>query len=97
MTNRSYQTFLLSDEPKILGVPITTGIPMLVLGGIGFLVGYLFQMFACGALLSFVMHRQFGGLPIRFFWATIYWSLPREMTVILFRAFPDSATRQYIR
>ena len=85
---RDYKTFQLSDEPKIAGIPVTTGLPVFLLTGIGLLIG---------AVLSVTMHYKFGGLPIRRLLAIVYWSLPRSTTNLLFRAFPDSAHRLYVR
>lgn len=94
---RDYHTFMLSDEPKIAGIPITTGLPVFLLTGIGLVTGMATQLFMIGAALSGVMHFKFGGLPIRSLLAIVYWSLPRTWTVALFRALPDSANRIYIR
>ncbi len=94
---RSYQTFMLSDEPKIAGIPITTGLPIFLLTGIGLLTGLAYPFFMIGAALSVAMHYKFGGLPIRTLLAIVYWSLPCWLTSMLFRAFPDSANRLYIR
>lgn len=94
---KSYRTFILSDEPKIFGIPVTTGIPVVFLTVIGLLTGYSMQLFIVGVAISFIMHSVFGGLPIRQFFAIIYWSLPRILTVCLFRASPDSANRLYIK
>ena len=94
---RDYKTFMLSDEPKIAGIPITTGLPVFLLTGIGLFTGLAYQLFMIGAALSVAMHYMFGGLPIRNMLAIVYWSLPRGLTQVLFRAFPDSAHRQYIR
>jgi conjugal transfer pilus assembly protein TraL len=40
---RNYQTFMLSDEPKIAGIPLTTGLPIFVLTivGLGMFINYL--------------------------------------------------------
>lgn len=95
--NRSYQTFMLSDEPKIAGIPITTGLPIFLLTTIGLLTGYAYQLFVIGAALSVGMHFFFGGLTLRALIAVVYWSLPSKLTCFLFRAFPDSANRLYIR
>lgn len=94
---RDYKTFTLSDEPKIAGIPITTGLPVFLLTGIGLFTGLAYQLFMIGAALSVAMHYKFGGLPIRTLLSIVYWSLPRVMTNGLFRAFPDSAHRMYIR
>lgn len=94
---RNYKTFMLSDEPKIAGIPVTTGLPVFLLTGIGLLTGLAFQLFLIGSALSFGMYYQFGGLPLRIILSMIYWSLPKVMTKPLFRAFPNSADRQYIR
>ena len=88
---------MLSDEPKIAGIPITTGLPVFLLTGIGLVTGMATQLFMIGAALSGVMHFKFGGLPIRALLAIVYWSLPRTWTAMLFRALPDSANRIYIR
>lgn len=94
---KDYQTFVLSDEPKLIGIPITTGIPVLLLTTIGLLTGHALPLFIAGAISSLLMHYQFGGLPIRQFWGVIYWSLPRFLTVFLFQKSPNSANRLYIR
>lgn len=94
---RSYQTFMLFDEPKIAGIPLTTGLPIFLLTGIGLLTGLSYQLFMIGAALSITMHVKFGGLPIRTLLAIVYWSLPHGLTSLLFRAMPDSANRIYIR
>ncbi len=94
---RDYHTFMLSDEPKIAGIPVTTGLPVFFLTGIGLLAGTAFQLFLIGAGLSCLMHFKFGGLPIRTLLSMVYWSLPRAFTAVLFRALPDSANRLYIR
>lgn len=94
---RSYKTFMLADEPKIAGIPVTTGLPIFVLTGIGLLTGLSYQLFMIGAALSVTMYVKFGGLPLRFLFAMVYWSFPHGLTCLLFRAFPDSANRIYIR
>ncbi|STX81254.1 type IV conjugative transfer system protein TraL [Legionella busanensis] len=94
---KSYKTFVLSDEPKILGIPVTTGIPVLLLTLIGLITGYATQLFLIGGAISMFMHFKFGGLPIRQFYGIVYWSLPRLLTGLIFRASPDSANRLYIR
>lgn len=94
---RNYQTFVLSDEPKIAGIPITTGLPVFLLTAIGLVMGYATTLFIIGTSLSLAMHWKFGGLPIRLLLAIVYWTLPCELTKVLFSAFPDSAHRIYIR
>lgn len=94
--NRDYRTFMLSDEPKIAGIPVTTGLPVFILTGFGFFIGYVYQLFVIGAVLSAAMHYIYGGLPIRILLAMAYWSLPKSLTGLIFRAFPDSSIRQYI-
>jgi len=94
---RDYHTFMLSDEPKIAGIPITTGLPVFLLTGIGLLTGMTFSLFVIGAVLSGLMHVKFGGLPIRILLSIVYWSLPRFLTSAIFRTWPDSANRLYIR
>ena len=94
---RDYHTFMLSDEPKIAGIPVTTGLPVFLLTGIGLITGMTFQLFLIGAVMSCVMHFKFGGLPIRVLFSIIYWSLPSALTAGLFRAWPRSANRLYIR
>ena len=94
---RNYQTFMLSDEPKIAGIPITTGLPLFLLTGIGILTGLSYQLFMIGAALSALMHYKFGGLPIRTLLSIVYWALPSVLTSFVFRAFPNSANRLYIR
>lgn len=94
---RNYQTFMLSDEPKIAGIPITTGLPVFLLTAIGLVMGYATTLFMIGAGLSLAMHWKFGGLPIRLLFSIVYWTLPRALTQVLFGSFPDSAHRIYIR
>ena len=94
---RDYQTFVLSEEPKVVGIPITTGLPVLLLTVVGLLIGHAMPLFLFGSALSLFMHFRFGGLPIRQFWGILYWSLPRCLTFILFNKSPDSANRLYIR
>lgn len=94
--SRNYRTFMLSDEPKIVGIPITTGLPVFILTALGFLMGYVYQLFVIGAVLSVAMHYIYGGLPIRILLAMAYWSFPKSLTRLIFRAFPDSSVRQYI-
>lgn len=95
--SHDYQTFMLSDEPKIAGIPVTTGIPVFLLTTIGLLTGYATELFLIGAALSSFMYFKFGGLPIRILLSMVYWAFPRKMTALLFRAFPNSANRIYIR
>ena len=94
---RNYQTFMLSDEPKIAGIPITTGLPVFLLTAIGLLTGLATTLFIIGAALSVTMHCKFGGLPIRLLLAIVYSTLPRGLTYALFQESPDSSHRQYIR
>lgn len=94
---RNYHTFMLSDEPKIAGIPITTGLPVFLLTAIGLFTGMSTTLFIIGAVLSIAMHMCFGGLPIRMLLALVYWFLPRGLTQVLFRACPDSACRLYIK
>ena len=94
---RDYQTFMLSDEPKIAGIPITTGLPVFLLTAVGLITGFATTLFIIGAVLSLAMHLKFGGLPIRLLLAIVYWTLPRALTQVLFGSFPDSAHRIYIR
>jgi len=94
--SHNYATFMLSEEPRIAGIPLTTGIPVYVSTGIGLLIGYAPQLFLIGAVLSLIMHFKFGGLPLRVLLGIMYWSLPYAMTNALFRAFPDSANRIYV-
>jgi conjugal transfer pilus assembly protein TraL len=94
---RSYKTFMLFDEPKIAGIPMTTGLPIFLLTAIGLLTGLTYQLFMIGAALSVTMHVKYGGLPLRTLFAIVYWSLPYGFTCLLFRALPDSANRLYIR
>ncbi|HBI22321.1 MAG TPA: type IV conjugative transfer system protein TraL, partial [Legionella sp.] len=56
-----------------------------------------YQLFMIGAALSALMHYKFGGLPIRTLLSIVYWALPHGLTSLLFREFPDSANRLYIR
>lgn len=94
--SHNYSTFMLSEEPRIAGIPLTTGLPVYLLTGIGLLIGYGPQLFVIGAVLSFIMHVKFGGLPLRILLGIMYWSLPYAMTRIIFRAFPNSAYRIYV-
>lgn len=94
---RDYKTYQLADEPKIAGIPVTTGLPVFLLTGIGLITGLAYQLFMIGAFLSVMMHYKFGGLPIRRLLGIVYWSLPGAITNLLFRAFPDSANRLYVR
>ena len=94
---RDYHTFMLSDEPKLFGVPITTGLPVFCLTGIGLVIGMATQLFLIGAALSTLMHVKFGDLPIRGLFAIVYWSLPRRFTKALFKSLPNSAHRLYLR
>lgn len=94
---RDYKTFMLSDEPKIAGIPVTTGLPVFLLTAIGLVTGVAFQLFLIGSVLSVVMHVKFGGLPIRLLLSVIYWSLPRTLTSVMFQGFPNSAHRLFIR
>ena len=88
---------MLSEEQKIAGIPVTTGLPVFLLTSIGLMTGLAYQLFMIGAVLSVAMHFKFGGLPIRMLLSIVYWSLPHGVTSLLFRAFPDSAHRLYIR
>ena len=94
---RNYHTFMLSDEPKIFGVSLTTGLPVFGLTLIGLVMGVATQLFLIGAALSALMHVKFGGLPIRGLFAIVYWALPRRFTWMLFSSLPDSSHRLYIR
>ena len=94
---RNYKTFMLSDEPKIAGIPITTGLPVFILTGIGLLIGAAFQLFIVGTILSGVMYYQFGGMTLRIILSIIYWSLPYKLTQLIFRSFPDSGNRLFLR
>lgn len=96
---RSYDTFMLSDEPKIFGIPIVSGLPCIGLTVIGLLIGFGFQCFVVGAVISLLLHTKFGGQGIRFFLSVIYWILPRKFTRTCFglRRSPDSANRIYLK
>lgn len=93
----NYKTFMLSDEPKIAGIPVTTGVPVFLLTAIGLFIGYATTFFLIGTALSLFMHFKFGGLPLRILLSIVYWSFPTSMTFVLFRSFPNSANRLYIR
>lgn len=95
--SRDYKTFLLSDEPKIAGFPITTGLPLFALTGFGVLIGNASVFFMIGLALSGLMFYQFGGLSLRVFLSIAYWSLPKVITQLFFPSFPDSSNRLYIR
>ncbi len=87
---------MLAEEPRIAGIPLTTGLPVYFFTGIGLLIGYAPQMFVIGAALSAIMYFKFGGLPLRILLGIIYWSLPHAMTHMVFRTFPNSAHRIYV-
>ena len=95
--SRSYETFLLSDEPKLFGIPIVSGFPCISLTITGLIIGYTFQFFLVGSVISFLMHVKFGGQSIRFFYSIVYWFLPRKTTRWLLRRSPDSAHRIYLK
>ena len=59
---RNYQTFMLSDEPKIAGIPITTGLPVFLLTTIGLITGFATTLFIIGAVLSLTMHLKLNAL-----------------------------------
>lgn len=94
--SHNYATFMLAEEPRIAGIPLTTGLPVYLLTGVGLLIGYGPQLFVIGAALSFIMHVKFGGLPLRVLLGIMYWSLPHAMTRIIFRTFPNSAYRIFV-
>jgi len=99
MQERRYQTFMLSDEPKVFGIPIVSGFPCIALTIIGLVIGYTFQAFVIGALISVVLHYKFSGYGIRFFLSVVYWRLPGEITKTTFglRRSPASRKRFYLR
>lgn len=96
---RQYDTFRLSDEPKLFGIPVVTGLPCMTLTVVGLLTGYGYQFFLVGALLSFALHHFFGGYGIRFFFSMVYWYLPHVLTRHVFRLVrsPNSGHRVYLR
>lgn len=94
---RNYRTFMLRDEPKIAGIPLTTGLPVFLLTSIGLVTDLTYQLFLVGTLMSVAMHLKFGGLPIRILLSIVYWSLPQSMTAVIFQNSPKSANRLYIR
>lgn len=94
---RDYKTFMLSSEPKIAGIPVMTGLPLLVLTLMGFITGHIASLFVLGTVLSLIIHFQFGGLSFRKLLALLYWSFPYFLTCFLFREFPDSSHRIYLR
>ncbi len=94
---KNYKTFMLSDEPKIFGIQITSGLPVFLLTAIGLCTGYAPQLFIVGAVLSFIMSWCFGGLPIKYFYSVLYWYLPKKVTCVMFKGSPDSANRVYMR
>lgn len=96
---RSYETFMLSDEPKIFGIPIVSGLPCIALTVMGLVSGYTFQFFVVGAIISFILHVKFGGQGIRLLLSIVYWTLPNKMTKSLFglRRSPDSSHRVYLK
>lgn len=87
---------MLYEEPRIAGIPLTTGLPVYLLTGIGLILGYAPQFFVIGAFLSLIMHFKFGGLSLRVLLGIVYWSLPHVFTQIIFRTFPNSAHRIYV-
>ena len=93
---KKYKTFMLSEEPKLFGIAMTTAIPVFLFTAIGLITGYATQCFALGSLISLVMHFSFGGLPIKFFYAILYWHLPKSVTGQIFSGSPDSANRVYV-
>ncbi|ALA26633.1 type IV conjugative transfer system protein TraL [Piscirickettsia salmonis] len=95
--SRSYETFILSDEPKLFGIPIVSGLPCIALTIIGLLSGYGFQLFVVGAITSLLLHVKFGADGIRFFLSIIYWFLPSKLTRVFFWRSPDSAHRLYLK
>ncbi|MCF6768422.1 type IV conjugative transfer system protein TraL [Thiotrichales bacterium 19S11-10] len=96
---KSYETFMLSEEPKIAGIPIVSGLPCISLTVIGLILNCGFQLFVIGGFLSFILHVKFSGDGIRFFYSIIYWMLPNYITKYLFglRRSPNSAYRVYLR
>jgi len=94
---KNYRTFMLTDEPKIFGIQITSGLPVFLLTAIGLLTGYAPQLFMLGAVLGFIMNWYFGGLPIKYFYSIIYWYLPKKLTWLMFKGSPDSSNRLYMR
>ncbi|ALB24371.1 conjugal transfer pilus assembly protein TraL (plasmid) [Piscirickettsia salmonis] len=95
--SRSYETFILSDEPKLFGIPIVSGLPCIALTIVGLLAGYTFQLFFIGAIASLLLHVKFGADGIRFFLSVIYWFLPSKFTRIFFWHSPNSAYRLYLK
>lgn len=96
---RTYDTFMLTDEPKLCGIPIVTALPCMGLTLVGLLVGYGFQFFAFGAAVSLVLHFKFNAQGIRFFLSMVYWMLPSVVSRAFFglRRSPDSAKRIYLQ
>ncbi|MCF6808565.1 type IV conjugative transfer system protein TraL [Thiotrichales bacterium 19S9-12] len=94
---REYHTFMLSDEPKLFGIPIVTGLPCIGLTVIGLLTGLGISLFLFGAVISLIFHLKFGGEGIRFFYSFIYWMLPNQITKLILRKSPNSANRVYLR
>ena len=95
---RSYETFMLSDEPKLFGIPIVSAIPCIALTVIGMFMGLIYQGFVVGAIISFALHVKFGGQGIRIFLSIVYWVLPRKVSMAfgLIR-FPDSSQRIFLK
>ena len=95
--SRSYKTFMLSDEPKLFGIPIISGLPCIALTIVGLMTNYTFQLFVVGVALSFAMHFTFSGKGIRIFFSVVYWKFPKKSTSLLLRRSPDSSKRIYLK
>lgn len=96
--SRNYDTFMLSDEPKIFGIPIVSGLPCVAFTLIGMPFGFIYQGFVLGAIISIALHLKFNGQGIRFFLSIVYWMLPKQVSMAFgLRRFPDSANRTYLK
>ena len=95
---RSYQTFMLADEPKIAGIPVIMMLPCVVFTSGGMLVGLGYQGFVVGAIIALVLHFKFAGAGIRTFFSIVYWMMPHSVSMTLgLRRFPDSSKRIFLR
>jgi conjugal transfer pilus assembly protein TraL len=97
-TQRNYATFMLSDEPRILGIPLVIGLPCVAFTLLGLLFGYGYQGFLLGAGLSLLLHLKFNGQGLRLILAVMYWLLPEQLskTCLGLRRSPASHQRVYL-
>lgn len=94
---KKYETFMLSDEPKIIGFPVIYSLPVISLTVFGAVIGQAITLFVIGAILSGLMYKFFGSVGIRYFLSIIYWSLPNYISKIFFRRSSNSANRVYLK